>query len=171
MALLLAVICLLPMLLMLAGMFGLGGLTVDLGTTLVAFPVAGVAAFLLAAGSVAAGDLMLPRPVLTLDAAGIFDRRVTDAPIRWDEITAATTLPRGSVVLELRSSRAGRLNPYRVCSVFYQRPDDGVVLIPLRAMDVPAADLADAILGWAEHHGAVVGTAVRHERLKPLRFF
>lgn len=170
-ALLLAIICLIPMLLMLAGLFGLGGMKLDLGITFVAFPVAGVAAFLLAAGLAAAGDLLLPRPVLTIDADGLFDRRVTDTPIRWDEITAATALPRGSVVLELTSPRAGWLNPYRVGSVFYQRPDDGVVLIPVRAMDVPAADLADAILGWAERYGAVVGTAARHERIRPLRFF
>lgn len=156
---------------MLAGIFGLGGLKVDLGTVFVAFPVAGVAAFLFAAGSVAGGDLLLPRPVLTIDEAGIFDRRVTDTPIGWDEVTAATALPRGGVVLELASPRPARLNPYRAGSVFYQRPDDGVVLIPVRAMDVPAAALADAILDRAERHGAVVGARASHEKLKPLRFF
>ncbi|HQZ13986.1 MAG TPA: hypothetical protein PK286_13970 [Devosia sp.] len=170
-ALLLAVICLIPMLVMLAGMLGIGGLRTDFGATLVAFPVAGVAAFLLAAGFAAFGDLMMPRPVLTIDEHGLFDRRITDTPIRWDEVATATALPRGSVVLDLKSARGGRLNPYRVGSVFYQRPDDGVVVIPVRAMDMPAADLADAILLWAEQHGASVGTAARHEKLQPLRFF
>jgi hypothetical protein len=38
-------------------------------------------------------------------------------------------------------------------------------------MDVPAADLAAAILDRAERAGAAVGAKASHEKVKPLRFF
>ena len=154
------------MLLLLASFVGL--VPYDLGILLIAVPTAGIGFIVALVGWSAFRDLLLPRPVLTLDDTGLRDRRVADARIAWGDIAAATSIARagGGVVLELRTPMATSLNALRPGTFMFQQPDPGIAHISVRAMTVPAARLVDAILERAERHGAVVGESVAHEKMR-----
>lgn len=164
--LLLGLICIAPLGFVLAGTSGF--IRMDLGILLVALPTAGLAvpSFILA--HVAWQDLTLARPVLVIDESGIFDRRVTDAPVPWQQVKAATSLlpGRGGVVLELDRPTEGRAHPFRAGTFLFERPEPGLLHIPLISMTVPAARLAGAILELADRNGAEVAEATAHERIR-----
>jgi hypothetical protein len=161
-------LCIAPMLLLLGSFVGL--VPHNMGILLVAVPAAGIGFIIGLLGWSAVRDLLLPRPVLSLDDAGILDRRVADAPIAWNDVSAATALTGGGVVLELRSPTVTRLNALRPGTFMFEQPDPGIAHIPVRAMTVPAATLVRAILEHAERHGAVVGHAVTHEKMRRRRW-
>lgn len=168
---LLALLCLAPMLLLLASFGGL--VPLDFGILLIAVPTAGIGIICIVFLWSAWSDLLLPRPVLVIDAASILDRRIADALIPWSEVTAATSLlgGHGGVVLELRSPLPTRLNPFRAGTFNFERPEPGVVHIPVRAMTVPAVTLVRSILDHAGRHGAVLGEASSHPRMQRRKLF
>jgi hypothetical protein len=165
-SLLLALICIAPLLLVLGSFIGV--VPFDFNILLIAIPTAGIAVPPTAVALAAWNDVRLPRPVLMIDDAGIFDRRVTDAPVPWNEVKAATSLlpGRGGVVLELDSPTVGRANPFRAGTFLFERPGPGLLHIPVMSMTVPAARLAGVILELAERHGALVAEATAHERIR-----
>ena len=171
MAALAAVICLIPMVLLLMSFVGLAPYSFNM--LLVAVPVAGIGIILAIVGWSALGDLLRPGPVLTIDENGIWDRRVSDDPIGWADVTAATSLlsRHGGVVLELESSTPTALDPFRPGTFMYERPEPGVAHIPVRAMTVPAQTLVEAILTHAQRAGATVGSADSHARMPRRRWF
>jgi hypothetical protein len=166
-----AVICFLPMFLLLASF--VGAVPYDFNILLIAVPVAGIGIALAIVAWSALGDLLLPQPVLVIDEDEIRDRRVADSPIPWSDVKAATSLlgRGGGVVLELRSLMPSALDPFRPCTFMYERPEPGVAHIPVRAMTVPAARLVEAILVRAQQSGAVVGSADSHEKMPRRRWF
>lgn len=170
-AALLALFCLLPILLLLASFGGL--VPLDLNILLIAVPTAGIGIICTVILWSVSGDLLLPRPVLVIDGTGVLDRRVSDVPIRWSDVAAATSLLRGhgGVVLELREALPTRLNPFRAGTLLFQRPEPGVAHIPVLAMTVPAASLVQAMLEHAEGHGARVGDATTHPRMQRRSLF
>src|SRR5690606_13609707 len=123
----LALMCVAPLAFVLAGIFGI--IPVDLGILLVAIPTAGIAVPAAAVAMAAWRDLTLPRPVLVIDDAGIFDRRVTDGPVPWGDVKAATSLlpGRGGVVLELDRPVEGRADPFRAGTFLFDRPEPGLL--------------------------------------------
>jgi hypothetical protein len=163
-----AVICIAPMLLLLATFVGL--VPYNMGILLVAVPTAGIGLIIGLVGWAAIGDLLLPLPVLSIDDDALFDRRVADTPIAWSDVTAATALSGGGVVFELRAPMQTRLNALRPGTFMFEQPDPGIAHIPVRAMTMPAATLVEAILERAERHGAVVGHAVTHEKMRRRRW-
>lgn len=165
----LAIFCLAPLLLVLASFVGLA--PTDFGILLIAVPVAGIGIVVAVAVRIAIGDLMLPRPVLAIGEDGILDRRVSAVPIPWSDVREATSLlgGGGGVVLELHSSTATDLNPWRAGTFLFERPEPGVAHIPVGAMTVPAAELAAAILERAKSHGAAARESVTHERMRRRR--
>jgi hypothetical protein len=171
MAALAAIICLIPMFLVLASFVGVAPYSFNM--LLVAVPVAGIGIVLAIVGWSALGDLLLPTPVLSIDEDGIWDRRVSDGPIAWTDVTAATSLlsRHGGVVLELKSSTPTALDPFRPGTFMYERPEPGVAHIPVRAMTVPAQTLVEAILTEAQRAGATVGSAESHEKMPRRRWF
>ena len=162
----LALMCVAPLAFVLAGIFKI--IPVDLGILLVAIPTAGIAVPAAAVAMAAWRDLTLPRPVLVIDEAGIFDRRVTDGPVPWVDVKAATSLlpGRGGVVLELDRPVEGRADPFRAGTFLFDRPEPGLLHIPVISMTVPAKRLADAILDQAARQGAVVGEAAAHPHIR-----
>lgn len=164
-AFLLALMCVAPLLLVLASFAGVAPF--DFNILLIAIPTAGIAVPVAAVALAAWKDLMLSGPVLVIDDEGIFDRRVTDTPVSWSDVRAATSLlpGRGGVVLELNRRVAGRADPFRAGTFLFERPEPGLLHIPVISMTVPARRLADAILELAERHGATVGEAKAHERI------
>jgi hypothetical protein len=166
-----AVICFTPVLLLLASF--VGAVPYDFNILFVAVPVAGIGVILAILAWSALGDLLLPQPVLVIGEDSIFDRRVTDGPIRWSDVKAATSLVsgRGGVVLELNSFTRTALDPFRPGTFMFERPEPGVAHIPVRAMTVPAATLVTAILHRAEASGATVGAARSHEKMQRRRWF
>lgn len=168
---LMALFCLLPILLLLASFGGL--VPLDFNILLIAVPTAGIGIVCIVVLRSVSGDLLLPRPVLVIDGTGIFDRRVTDAPIRWSEVAAATSLlgGHGGVVLELRSPLPTRLNPFRAGTFLFERPEPGVVHIPVLAMTVPAVTLVRTMLDHAGRHGARVGEMPSHPRMQRRSLF
>lgn len=150
-------IALLPAALLVASLLGLLGMTPSVELTLLALPTLAVAVFFLAVGSVIIGDLRLPHPVLTIDERGVFDRRVTDAPIAWADVVEVAPAPGGGgVLLALRTPMDTRLSPYRAGTIGFRPPASGLANIPVRAMDRPARLLADALTALATRHGAVI---------------
>lgn len=168
---LVALLCFAPMLLLLASFGGL--VPQDFGILLIAVPTAGIGIICIVFLWSAWSDLLLPRPVLVIHEAGVFDRRVADALIPWSEVTSATSLlgGHGGVVLELRSPLPTRLNPFRAGTFLFERPDAGVAHIPVRAMTVPAVTLARAIVDHAERHGARAAEASTHPRMLRRKLF
>ena len=166
-----SLLCLAPILLLLASFVGL--VPLHFGILLIAVPGAGIGIICTVFIWSVWSDLLLPRPVLVIDGTGIFDRRVADAPIRWSEVTAATSLlpGRGGVVLELRSPLPTQLSPLRAGTFLFERPEPGVAHIPVQAMTVPAATLVRAMLGHAERHGAAVGEVATHPRMPRRKLF
>lgn len=147
---------LLPTVLLLLSLVGLLGMAPSMGLTLLALPTLAVAVFFLAVGSVVIGDLRLPRPVLTIDENGVFDRRVTDAPIAWDDVMEVALAPGGGgVLLALKTPLDTHLSPYRAGTAGFRQPAAGLANIPVRAMDRPAKLLADTLTTLALQHGAV----------------
>ena len=141
-ALFAGLVALLPSLLLLMSLIGLLGMHPSVELTLLALPTLAVAVFFLAVGSVVIGDLRLERPVLTIDEHGVFDRRVSDAPIAWAEVVEVAPAPGGGgVLLALKTPR--------------RQPAAGLANIPVRAMDRPAALLADTLTALALRNGAV----------------
>jgi hypothetical protein len=171
MAALAAAICWLPMFLLLASF--VGAVHYDFNILLIAVPVAGIGVALAIVAWSALGDALLPQPVLVIDEDGISDRRVAGDPIPWSDVKAATSLlgRGGGVVLELKSPMHTTLDPFRPGTFMYERPGPGIAHIPVRAMTVPAARLAEAILERAEQCGAVVGSAHSHEKMPRRRWF
>lgn len=164
------VLCTIPILLVLASFVGV--VRPDLNLLFVAIPAAGVAVLLARVVWRLVGDLLLKRPVLTIDDTGLFDARVADAPIPWTDITAATSLRgagRGGVVLELRTPLQTRLDPTRPGTLLFEQPDPGIAHVALDRMTVSAAQLETAILQRAEAAGATVGTATTHPRMQRTR--
>jgi hypothetical protein len=166
-----AVICFIPMLLLLASF--VGAVPYDFNILLIAVPVAGIGVLLAIVAWSALGDLLLPQPVLVIDEEGVFDRRVSDGLIRWSEIKAATSLlsAGGGVVLELSSFTRTALDPFRPGTFMFERPEPGIAHIPVRAMTVPALTLVTAILDRAAEKGATTGTARSHEKMQRRRWF
>lgn len=155
-ALFAGLVALLPSLLLLMSLVGLLGMHPSVELTLLALPTLAVAVFFLAVGSVVIGDLRLERPVLTIDEHGVFDRRVSDAPIAWAEVVEVAPAPGGGgVLLALKTPRETRLSPYRAGTAGFRQPAAGLANIPVRAMDRPAALLADTLTALALRHGAV----------------
>lgn len=155
-ALLVGLIAVLPAVLVVAGLVGLLGMSPSLELTILALPTLAVAVFFLAVGSVISRDLLLPRPVLTIDEHSVFDRRITDAPIAWSDVVEAAAAPGGGgVLLALRTPLDTRLSPYRAGTAGFRQPAAGLANIPVRAMDQPAKLLADTILTLALRNGAV----------------
>ena len=163
-----ALICIAPMLLLLASFVGLA--PYNMGILLLAVPAAGIGIIIGLLGWSALGDLLLPPPVLSIDDDAIFDRRVADTPIAWENVTAATALSGGGIVLELRTPAPTRLNALRPGTFMFEQPDPGIAHIPVRAMTMPAATLVEAILERAQRHGAVVGHAATHEKMRRRRW-
>ena len=57
--------------------------------------------------------------------------------------------------LVLRAPLDTRLNPYRAGTIGFRSENPGIAVIPLRAMDRPASELAAAILAFATAAGAI----------------
>ncbi len=153
-------IALLPMALLLASVVGALGVQPTMDLNVLAFPALAVGVFFLVVAFAIASDLCLPRPVVRIDADGVFDRRVTDAPIRWGDIEDVALAPGGGAMqLKLRAPRDTRVSPYRVGTLGMRGDAPGVALVPLRVMDVPASQLVSAILEFAKRHGAIAETA------------
>lgn len=163
---LLALACIGPLLLVLASFAGLA--PTNFGLLMIGIPTVGLSVFFIVVARIAIADLLLPRPVLHVTEEGVIDRRVADAPIRWAEVTGAVSLldGRGGIVLELAGPLATRLEPFRPGTFLYERPDPGLAHIPLRAMTVPAAKLADAILGSAAAAGVPTSRSATHPRTR-----
>jgi hypothetical protein len=171
MAALAAMICFIPLFLLLLSF--VGAAPYDFNILLGAVPFAGVGLIIAVVGWSALGDLLLPTPVLTIDEDGIWDRRVSDGPIPWKDVVAATSLLSrgGGVVLELKSFTRTALDPFRPGTFMYERPEPGVAHIPVRAMTMPAQKLVEAILTEAQRAGAIVGSADSHEKMPRRRWF
>lgn len=158
-ALFAGLVALLPSGLLLASLFGLLGMHPSVDLTLLALPTLAVAVFFLAVAAVVIGDLRLERPVLTIDQHGVFDRRVTDAPIAWADVAEVAPAPGGGgVLLALKTPRETRLSPYRAGTAGFRQPAAGLANIPVRAMDRPARLLAETLTALALRHGAVPPT-------------
>jgi len=150
-------IALLPAALLLASLVGLLGMAPSGELTLLALPTLAVGVFFIVVGTVIIGDLRRARPVLTIDEHGVFDRRVTDAPIAWSDVVEVAPSPGGGgVLLALRDPRDTRLSLYRAGTVGFRQPEPGLANIPVRAMDQPARLLADMLIALATRNGAVV---------------
>ena len=166
-----AIFCAIPILLVLASYVGLAPF--DFGILVISVPVAGIAVPLAIIARTAARDLMTQRPVLTIDDVAIHDRRVSDQPIPWSEVTAATSIltGHGGIVLEVKEPLQTRLEPFRPGTFLFSRPDPGVAHIPLRAMTVPAGELEEAILGQAARHGVATSCSHTHPGAERRRIF
>lgn len=151
-------LALLPIALLLASLVGALGVQPTMELNLLAFPTLAVGVFFLVVALAISSDLRLPRPVLRIDAEGVFDRRVTDAPLRWSDIEDVALAPGGGAMqLTLRRPVDTRLSPYRAGTIGIRGDTPGVALIPIRTMDRPAKQLAETILAFARRHGAVAG--------------
>lgn len=149
-------IAFLPIALLLASLVGALGVQPTMALNLLAFPALAVGVFFIVVMLAIVADLRLPRPVLRIDADGVFDRRVTDTPIRWSDIEDVGLAPGGGAMqLKLRAPRDTRVSPWRGGTLGIRAADPAVALIPLHAMDRPARELAEAILAFARRHGAV----------------
>lgn len=151
---------LLPMALLLLSLVGALGVQPTMDLTILAFPALAVGIFLLVVTFAIVSDLRLPRPVLRIDGEGVFDRRVTAAPIRWGDIEDVALAPSGGAMqLKLRAPRDTFVSPYRAGTLGMRGDSRDVALIPIRAMDRPASALAAAILDFARRHGALAEAA------------
>lgn len=149
-------IALLPMALLLLSLVGALGVQPTMDLNVLAFPALAVGVFFLVVALAIFGDLRLPRPVLRIDAAGVFDRRVTDRLIRWSDIEDVALAPGGGAMqLKLRTPMDTLVSPYRAGTIGIRGDTPGVALIPIRTMDRPARQLAATILEFARRHGAV----------------
>ena len=116
------------------------------------------------------GDLRLPRPVLSIDERGVFDRRVTDAIIPWSSVSDTSLAPGGGAVqLVLRAPLDSRLSPYRAGTIGFRSDNPGIAVIPLRAMDRPAAEVQRELFGRRIITGTAADPAVLR-LLPPLSF-
>ena len=96
-----------------------------------------------------------------IEAAKVFDRRVTDRPIPWSSIEDVSLAPGGGAMqLVLRTPMETRLSPYRAGTIGFRTDTPGIAVIPLRAMDRPAGELAATILAFATTNGAVAPAPV-----------
>lgn len=155
-ALVVGLVALLPAVLLVTSLVGLLGMSPSIELTLLAMPTTAVAVFFLVVASVILADLRLPRPVLTIDEQGVFDRRITDSPIAWTDVVEVAPAPGGGgVLLALRTPLETRLSPYRAGTAGFRQPAAGLANIPVRAMDRPAKLLADTLLALAMRNGAV----------------
>jgi hypothetical protein len=155
-AALVGVLALLPALLLLLSLVGALSMQPTVELSFLAIPTTAVGLFFLVVALAIVADLRLPRPVLTIDDRGIFDRRVTDSLIPWSSIADTSLAPGGGAVqLVLRAPMDTRLSPYRAGTIGFRSDTPGIALIPLRAMDRPAAQLAAAILAFASANGAI----------------
>ena len=66
-------------------------------------------------------DLALAQPVVQIDEEGIFDRRVLDRVIRWDEIASVTSyrIVNGGLLLHLKEPLPVRFNLLRIGTIFH----------------------------------------------------
>ena len=155
-AALVGVLALLPVFLLLISVGGMLPMTPTVELSFLAIPTTAVGLFFMVVALAIVADVRLPRPVLSIDDRGVFDRRVTDALIPWSSIEDASLAPGGGAVqLVLRAPIDTRLSPYRAGTVGFRIGSPGIALIPLRAMDRPAAELASAILAFASANGAI----------------
>ncbi len=137
-ALFAGLVALLPSLLLLASLVGLLGMNPSIELTLLALPTLAVAVFFLAVGSVVIGDLRLRRPVLTIDEHGVFDRRVTDAPIAWSDVVEVAPAPGGGgVLLALKTPLETRLSPYRAGTAGSPTPGISMIMAATRTKTNP----------------------------------
>jgi hypothetical protein len=155
-AALVGVLALLPALLLLLSLVGAWALQATVELSFLAIPTTAVGLFFLVVALAIVADLRLPRPVLSVDERGVFDRRVTDAIIPWSSVADTSLAPGGGAMqLVLRAPLDTRLNPYRAGTIGFRSENPGIAVIPLRAMDRPASELAAAILGFATAAGAI----------------
>lgn len=130
----------------------------------VALPALAVAVALATVGRGLLSDLLLPHPVLSVGADGIFDRRVMAQPLPWSEVIRATSVidGGGGVVLDLRHP----IPTVGMGSLAFEQPDPGIAHIAVRGMTVPTATLAGGILELASAAGVEAGRARSHEKLR-----
>lgn len=151
-----------PTVLVLASFVGL--VHFDMNMLLVALPAlaAAVTLALFARGTLS--DLLLPRPVLSIDDDGILDRRVMTERLPWTEVTRATSILSGGggLVLELRNP----IPTIGMGTLAYEMPDRGAAHVALRGMTVPAQTLARAALDAAARAGAETAEARTHDRVR-----
>ena len=131
---------------------------------LVALPALAAAVALALVGRGMLRDLFLPRPVLSADGQGIFDRRVMARPLPWSEVTRATAIIEGGggVVLDLRHP----IPTFGMGSLVFEQPDPGIAHIAVRGLTVPAAALAGAILELAASAGTETASARTHDGMR-----
>lgn len=150
-------VALLPMALLLLSLFGALGVQPTMDLNVLAFPALAVGVFFIVVALTIVADLRLSRPVLRIDGAGVFDRRVTDAPIRWSDVEDVALAPGGGAMqLKLKAATDTRVSPYRAGTLGIRGDTPGVALIPIQAMDRPARLLAEAMVGFARQNGALV---------------
>lgn len=158
-AALVGVLSLLPALLLLLSLSGAWSMQASVELSLIALPTTAVGLFFLVVAAAIVGDLRLPRPVLSVDERGVFDRRVTDALIPWSNVADISLAPGGGAMqLVLREPVPARLSPYRAGTIGFRSDMPGIALIPLRGMDRPTAAIAAAMLSLATASGAVTET-------------
>lgn len=102
-------------------------------------------------------------PLLSIDAAGLVDRRLGEGAIAWDEIAEAELVAAANgiqaVKLTFKAQRGGRYNPFRIggwSATFAERRRTRIVALLL--LDRRPHTLAHTILALAERHGARVET-------------
>lgn len=157
-----ALVCAAPTLIVLAGFVGL--LPFDMNMLYVALPALAAAVSLALAGRASLGELLLPRPVLSIDETGVFDRRVMQEPLPWSEVTQATAIISGGggVVFDLKNP----IPTIGMGSIAFEMPDAGAAHVAVRNMTLPAATIARAILDHAEAAGVAVAEARTHEKVR-----
>jgi len=153
-AVLAGLLALLPVVLLLGSISGMIGINPTIELSFLALPTTAVGLFFVVVGYAIVSDLQLRRPVLNIDEEGVFDRRVADRPIAWTEVAEAVLAPGGGAVqLALREPLDARVSPYRAGTMGIRATPPGQVLIPIRAMDRPAHQLASALLEAAKRFG------------------
>ncbi|MBN9316238.1 MAG: hypothetical protein J0I99_10900 [Devosia sp.] len=155
-AALVGVLALLPAVLLLASLAGALSMQPTVELSFLAVPTTAVGLFFVVVAAAILADLRLPRPVLSIDDAGVFDRRVTDGPIPWSAVEDVSLAPGGGAMqLVLRAPMDTRLSPCRAGTIGLRTDMPGLALIPIRGMDRPAAGLAAAMLDFARANGAI----------------
>ena len=151
-----------PTLLVLLGFVGLAPF--DTNMLFVALPALGAAVALAVVGRGALGDLLLPRPVLSADERGVFDRRVMPEPLAWGKVSRATSIVAGGggVVLELSQT----VPALGLGTLVFEAPDAGAVHVIVRNMTVPGAELARRLLDLAAEAGVEPAEARAHEKVR-----
>ncbi len=130
----------------------------DILTFLVIFPIGLGFGTLLCAGAVIhTADLWRKRPVVSVDDNGVWDRRQTTRPVRWDEILSVTGPEHlFSIIFRLRDDIDARRNPLRFGAwryLFIQRRDH---LVVPRILLVQEHLVCQVVAKLAEKHGVRV---------------